>query len=115
MAPPSALFVPDRGHLVWMQFDPQAGHEQAGRRPALVLSPASYNRLTKLCVVCPITNQIKGYAFEVLIPAGLPVTGVVLVDHLRSVAFIDRKAEHIAKAPDKLVAEALAKLDTLLR
>lgn len=115
MPPHSSLFVPDRGHFVWLQFDPQAGREQAGTRPALVLSPESYNRRTRLCIVCPITNQSKGYAFEVLVPTGLPVSGVILVDHLRCVDYVERRIQHIGKAPDAVVADALAKLDTLLR
>lgn len=70
--------VPSRGDLVWIDFDPQSGREQAGRRPALVLSPLAYNRLVGLAVVCPVTNQAKGYPFETSLPPGLPVQGVVL-------------------------------------
>ena len=73
-------YVPERGNAIWINFNPQAGHEQAGRRPAIVLSPQSYNGKVGLCLLCPITNQVKGYPFEVLIPAGLGVTGVVLSD-----------------------------------
>jgi len=76
-------YVPQRGDAVWISLHPQAGHEQAGRRPAVVLSPAAYNGKVGLAILCPITNQIKGYPFEVLIPVGLPVTGVILADQVR--------------------------------
>jgi mRNA interferase MazF len=78
-------YVPDRGDAVWITLSPRAGHEQAGRRPALVLSPAQYNGRVGLAIVCPITSQSKGYPFEVPIPTGLAVTGVVLSDHVRLV------------------------------
>ncbi len=77
-------YAPDRGDAVWLTFNPQAGHEQAGRRPALVLSPAAYNRKVGLAVFCPITNQIKGYPFEVMIPHGLRVSGAVLSDQVKN-------------------------------
>lgn len=109
------VFVPDRGDLVWLTFSPQAGHEQAGRRPALVLSPASYNRKVGLLVACPVTGRSKGYPFEVALPSGLPVAGVVLADQLRSLDWRVREAELICRAPDEVVAEALAKSVTLLR
>ena len=87
-----AHYVPDAGHLVKLNFDPQAGHEQAGWRPAIVLSPASYNRKSGLAVVAPITNQGKGYPFEVPLPKGLKITGFVLADALRNVDWQARKA-----------------------
>lgn len=77
-----ARFVPDRGEVVWLTFDPQAGHEQAGRRPALVLSPAAYNGKVGLALVCPITSRIKDFPFEVHLPEGLPVSGAILADQL---------------------------------
>ena len=77
-------YVPQRGDVVWITLTPQAGHEQAGHRPAVVLSPAAYNGKVGLAILCPITNQIKGYPFEVLIPAGLAVTGVILADQVKS-------------------------------
>ena len=80
----SHAYVPETGHLVWFSFSPQAGREQAGRRPALVLSPRSYNARAGLCLICPITSQVKDYPFEVPLPDGLPISGVVLSDHLRS-------------------------------
>ena len=77
-------YVPDRGDLVWLNFEPHAGHEQGGRRPALALSPNYYNQRTGLGIFCPITSQVKGFPFEVVLPAGLKVTGAVLADHLKS-------------------------------
>jgi mRNA interferase MazF len=110
----SKKYVPDRGDAVWLDFDPQVGREQAGRRPALVLSPASYNGLVGLALVCPITNQAKGYPFEVRIPASEAVSGVALADQLKSVDWKERKARYIARVPQTAVAEALAKARTLL-
>ncbi|MCL6642055.1 MAG: endoribonuclease MazF [Candidatus Bipolaricaulota bacterium] len=106
--------VPDRGDVVWILLSPQAGREQAGRRPALVLSPAAYNRKVGLALLCPITNQVKGYPFEVRLPQGLPVTGVILADQVKSLDWRARKAEVACKVPDEVVQEALLKLGTLL-
>ena len=108
-------FVPDRGQLIWLTFNPQAGHEQSGRRPALVLSPATYNGKAGLVLVCPVTSQQKGYPFEVLIPSGLPLAGVVLADQLRSLDWRAREAALICRAPDSVIAEALAKASALLQ
>src|SRR5438874_5544322 len=101
--------APDRGDLVWLEFDPQTGREQAGRRPAVVLSPASYNRPTGLAVVCPITSKQKGYPFEVTIPKGLAVSGVILADQTRNVDWQQRKAKRIGKMPEEVVADVVAK------
>ena len=79
-----AVYTPDRGDVVWINFSPQAGHEQAGRRPAVVLSSRSYNKPSGLALVCPVTNRAKGYPFEVPMPENSPVTGVVLVDQIRN-------------------------------
>lgn len=106
--------VPDRGDAVWIDFNPQAGREQAGRRPAVVLSPASYNDKVGLAVLCPITNQIKGYPFEVPVPPGLPVTGVILSDQLKSVDWRRRNASVIARLPNETLRDALRKVGTLL-
>lgn len=106
--------VPDRGDLVWLEFSPQAGHEQAGRRPGLVLSPRSYNAAAGLALFCPITSQVKGYPFEVPLPADSPVHGVVLADQIKSLDWRVRKARRIARAPQTVVAEVLAKAQTLL-
>lgn len=107
-------YVPDRGDAVWITLNPQAGHEQAGRRPAVVLSPAAYNGKVGLAILCPITNQRKGYPFEVIIPAGLSITGVILSDQVKNLDWRARQAEFISKLPVETVAEVLGKLDTLL-
>jgi mRNA interferase MazF len=107
-------YVPKRGDAVWITLTPQAGHEQAGRRPAVVLSPEAYNGKVGLAVLCPVTNQIKGYPFEVLIPAGLAVTGAILADQVKSLDWRARNAELICTLPSKTIAETLAKLGTLL-
>ena len=90
----AATYVPDRGDVVWLDFTPQAGREQSGRRPALVLSPASYNRKSSLMICCPVTSQVKGYPFEVSVvgPMTSGVTGVVLADHVRSLDWRARSA-----------------------
>ena len=110
----SRSYVPDRGDIVVLTFDPQAGHEQAGRRPAVVLSPAIYNSRSGLAVFAPITNQIKGYPFEVQIPPGLAVSGVVLADQLKSLDWHARKAHHIARIPGHVLREVLQKAALLL-
>nr|WP_020493817.1 endoribonuclease MazF [Verrucomicrobium sp. 3C] len=109
-----ARYVPERGDLIWLTFDPQAGHEQAGRRPALVLSPAPYNRRAGLALLCPITNQAKGYPFEVALPEGLSISGMVLADHVKSVDWAARRAQFAAEAPPQVIAEVTAKLRPLL-
>jgi len=108
-------FVPDRGQFIWLTFNPQAGHEQAGRRPALVLSPAAYNARAGLVLACPVANHAKGYPFEVPLPSGLPVSGVVLADQLRSLDWRAREAALICRAPDPVIAQALAKASALLQ
>jgi mRNA interferase MazF len=105
---------PDRGHLVWISLDPQSGHEQAGRRPALVLSPESYNRPVGLALFCPITSHAKGYPFEVPLPDGLPVSGVVLADHVKCLDWRSRRAEYVGEAPAEVVAEVVRRLGLLL-
>lgn len=108
-------YVPDRGDAIWLEFNPQAGHEQAGRRPALVLSPKSYNSKVGLLICCPITNKSKGYPFEVKIPENLDITGVVLSDQVKSLDWKVRKAKFITKVSDDVLKDVLAKLNTLLR
>src|SRR5580765_4687329 len=100
-------YVPERGDAVWITLDPQAGHEQAGRRPALVLSPAAYNGRVGLAVLCPITNQQKGYPFEVPIPEGLAVSGVALADQVKSLDWGARKASRICAVPHEVVVQVL--------
>ena len=101
--------------MVWLDFDPQKGHEQSGRRPALVLSPRSYNAKVGLALCCAITQQVKGYPFEVLVPDDLPVRGVVLCDQVRSLDWRARRAEFLSRLPDSVVEDVLAKLRSLLR
>ena len=107
-------FVPDAGDLIWLTFDPQAGHEQAGRRPALVLSPKPYNQKSKLALVCPVTNRIKGYPLEVPVPRDCGVTGVFLADHVKSLDWKVRQAERIGSVPLPTLNEVLARLAPLL-
>ena len=107
-------YIPDAGDLIWLTFDPQAGREQAGRRPALVLSPAAYNEKTSLALVCPISSRVKGYPFEVLLPEGLAISGVVLSDNLKSLDWTQRRAEFVARVPAEVISEVLARLAPLL-
>lgn len=102
-------FVPDAGDFVWLAFDSQAGREQAGRRPALVLSPKTYNAKSGLALACPITNQVKGYPFEVVVPAGRGATGVILADHLKSVDWKARHAERLGRCTDEVMADVRAR------
>jgi len=99
--------------VVWITLTPQAGHEQAGRRPAVVLSPEDYNRKTGLATLCPITSQIKSYPFEVLLPAGLPVAGAILSDQVKNLDWRARNAELICTLPTETISEVLRKLVTL--
>jgi mRNA interferase MazF len=108
-------YVPRRGDVVWISLSPQAGREQAGRRPALVLSPDAYNAKVGLALLCAVTSQVKGYPFEVAVPEGLAVAGVVLSDHVRSLDWRARKAEWACTLPLSATAEVLAKLQALLR
>ena len=96
-------YIPKRGDIVWVDFSPTLGHEQSGRRPALVLSARHYNGVTSLMVVCPITRSTKGYMFEVPIPAGAPVAGVVLADHVRSIDWRSRNATFLGRMPGDVV------------
>lgn len=108
-------YLPGRGDVVWLAFDPQAGHEQAGRRPALVVSPAAYNSKTGLALFCPITSQVKGYPFEVALPPGAAVSGVVLSDQLKSLDWRIRKAEFICTLSSDLVLTVLKRVGVLLK
>jgi mRNA interferase MazF len=108
-------YVPDKGDVVWLTFNPQAGHEQAGYRPALVLSPKVYNGKVGLAILCPITSQVKGYPFEVLIPDGLEVNGAILSDQVKSLDWRVRKAEFRCKLPATAFNEVVQKLSTLIR
>jgi len=110
----SQTYVPQRGDVVWISLNPQAGHEQAGRRPAVVLSPQNYNGKVGLAILCPITNQIKGYPFEVLIPSGLPISGAILSDQVKCLDWRARNAELICTLPAEFVSEVLQKLAALV-
>ena len=107
--------APDRGDIVWISLNPQAGHEQAGRRPVLVLSPRAYNQKAGLALCCPITSQQKGYPFEVELPADAPVTGVILADQVKCLDWRARKAEVAGTVSSDAIAETLGKLASLLQ
>jgi mRNA interferase MazF len=107
-------YVPDRGDAVWITLNPQAGHEQSGRRPAVVVSPVAYNGKVGLALLCPITSQIKGYPFEVLIPGRLKMSGAILSDQVKSLDWRARQAELICRLPEATVSEVLQKIGVLL-
>jgi mRNA interferase MazF len=110
----SGPYVPERGDALWLDFQPQAGHEQGGRRPAVVLSPQAYNGKVGLAILCPITRQAKGYPFEVELPAGTGIMGVVLADHVKNLDWQARRAEFICRLPDGVIRDILSKLAVLL-
>lgn len=110
----SDAYVPGRGDVVWITLNPQTGHEQAGRRPAVVLSPRTYNSKVGLAILCPITGQAKGYPFEVVLPAVLPVQGAVLSDQVKSLDWRAWKSEFICVLPVEAVSEVIEKLGTLV-
>jgi mRNA interferase MazF len=105
-------YVPEAGDIVWLHFTPQIGHEQAGHRPALVISPAAYNGKTSLMICCPITTQIKGYPFEVVIAASRP--SVVLADQVENLDWVARKAKYKGKAAPAVLTEVRAKISALI-
>ena len=107
-------YVPDRGDIVWLQFDPQAGHEQAGRRPAFVVSPRAYNRKVGLALFCPISSRVKGYPFEVALSEGGKVDGVILSDQMKSLDWRARKASRVDRATDDVVQEVTGRILTLV-
>jgi mRNA interferase MazF len=107
-------YVPEAGDFVWLTFDPQAGREQAGRRPALVLSPKTYNARSGLALACPITNQVKGYPFEVDVPVGCGATGVILADRVKSINWKARRAEPFGRCSNDAMGDVRAKLAPLL-
>jgi mRNA interferase MazF len=107
-------WMPERGDVVWITMNPTAGHEQSGRRPALVVSPAPYNGKVGLAILCPITSQLKGYPFEVVLPEGLPVQGVVLSDQAKSLDWRVRGAEFACSVPAECTTAVLQRLGRLL-
>jgi mRNA interferase MazF len=110
----AASYCPRQGDVVWLNLDPQAGHEQAGHRPAFVLSPEQYNRKLGLALFCPVTTQVKGYPFEVAVPAGLGVSGVILSDQVKSLDWRARKTRFGCQLPAETFQEVAAKLRSLL-
>ncbi len=109
-----STYCPKRGDVVWLSFTPQVGHEQAGHRPALVLSPEAYNKKVGLALFCPVTSQVKGYPFEVHIPSGYKASGAILSDQIKSLDWKARKAKFHCTLPDLTVREVLNKLGVLV-
>lgn len=107
-------YIPYCGDIVWLSFNPQSGHEQSGRRPALVISPKAYNEKTSLAIFCPISSQVKGYPFEVKIPDNPEIKGVILSDQIKNLDWETRKAEFICKLSKPALAETLNKINALL-
>jgi len=107
-------YIPQKGDLVILTFDPQSGHEQKGRRPALVVSNTLFNKHTGLAMVCPITNTYRGIPFHVEIPEGLDITGYVMAEQMKSVDFMSRKVKRISKAPKYILDDVLGILDACL-
>jgi len=107
-------YIPEQGDVVWLDFYPQSGHEQSGRRPGLVISNTEYNRKSDLAIFCPVTTQIKGYPFEVILPKEGKITGVILSDQAKSLDWKYRNAEFITKVSLDLIQEVLKKLSKLL-
>jgi mRNA interferase MazF len=110
----SAADVPDRGDVVWLEFNPQAGSEQAGHRPALVISPRSYNRKVGLALVCPITSRVKGYPFEVDLPQGLEANGAILCDQIKSLDWRARRATRLGSVPDAVMQDVTGRILALV-
>jgi mRNA interferase MazF len=110
----TSAYVPDAGDLVWLTFDPQAGHEQRGRRPALILSPRAYNAKARLAIACPITSQVKGYPFEVALDTKSDASGVVLADQVRSVDWQARKARRKGRVSPAVLSAVSARIRALL-
>lgn len=110
----SKSYIPSKGDIVWVEFSPQAGHEQAGHRPALCISPKEYNEKVGLAIFCPITSQTKGYPFEVQLPDSIEITGVILSDHVKNIDWNARNSKYICKLPSNLLNEVLGKLRALL-
>ena len=107
-------YVPSRGDVVWLTFSPHSGHEQSGRRPAIVVSPRQYNEKTELAFFCPITSRKKGYPFEVELPLSSPVNGVILADQLKSLDWKARQAEFIFHPSDEVINELIEKVRLLI-
>jgi mRNA interferase MazF len=111
----TSRYIPVQGDIVWLQFNPQVGHEEAGRWPALVVSPEEYNRKVGLALFCPVTSQVKGYPFEVLLSSEMEASGAILPDQVKSLDWRVRKAKRLCTAPEGVVEEVLGKILTLVR
>jgi mRNA interferase MazF len=107
-------YCPDAGDLIWIDLDPTLGHEQSGRRPAIVLSPHDYNAAAGLCVICPITSRVRDYPFEAKLPDSGPLTGVVLADQPRSISWERRPIRQAGRAPGAVLADVRERLAALL-
>ena len=107
-------YVPGRGDVVWMTFSPQAGHEQSGRRPAVVISSSIYNGRTGMALCCPVTSQVKGYPFEVLVPPELKIKGAILADHIRNIDWRARRTKYIGQLPESAMDEVSGKKVALI-
>ncbi len=107
-------YCPKRGDVVWLSFNPQAGHEQVGHRPALVISPLAYNRKTGLALFCPLTTQVKGYPFEVKVPDGVKASGAILSDQVKSLDWRARGAALLCSLPAETVRQVLNKVGVLI-
>lgn len=110
----TSSYIPQQGDIAWINFMPQVSPEQSGRRPSLILSRNSYNQTVGLALICPITSRIKGYPSEVPIPSGLPITGMVLADQVKSLDWQNRQIEFICEAPLTLTNEVILVLRTLM-
>ena len=109
-----AAYVPDAGDLIWVDFNPTLGHEQAGRRPALVVSPAAFSNSTGFALVCPVTSKVRPFPSSAVLPDGLPVAGEILLSHMRSVDFRARQVRYICVAPPEVAREVRLKLARLI-
>lgn len=110
----SELYIPEKGDIIWINFNPQSGREQAGRRPGLIISSTRYNRRVGLALICPITSRVKGYPFEIPIPEGLAVSGVILADQIKSLDWQTRRAEFAGKILDEVLVEVISTVKKLL-
>jgi mRNA interferase MazF len=106
--------IPDRGYLAWVNFDPRVGHEQSGNRPAVILSPYGYHAKTPFIIACPITSNMTPYPFKVVLPAGLPVSGAVLVDQIKSIDRWKRGCDIVGVVPESVMADIRGRLASLL-
>lgn len=108
------MAAPERGDLVYINFNPQAGHEQAGNRPGIVLSPKAFNEATGFVAICPITNTVRGWGYEVKLPDGLAFQGVILTDQVKNLDWKARNLQIKGQAPAEIVSDCLAKIHTFL-